>query len=334
MISLLITGSSGFIGSKLTRIAENTPGFDRILGIDCEDPPLRFSRARFIKADIRHPLLHNIIQSNNIDTIMHLAFALPPKHSALECHEMNIRGSMKLLHACRKSNVRRIILLSCSTVYGAHFDSPFYMTEEHQIRPVCGELSGQDKAEVEKIFLQFQEKNPATDVIIIRSAPICGSLQPSYLSPILNTGVSPHIMGFNPLVQVINEEDCLEVLKRAMSLKGRGIFNLVADGAIPLRKLIRIFGAYTAPVSQLALSVMTELLWNLKLTSISSEQLRFLKYQCTIDNSKIKKTFYFQPRFSTEESIIHLSRRKRIHTISQPDDFMQAGFITGEQEKQ
>lgn len=334
MKSILITGSSGYIGTRLTRLLETTPGFERILGIDIADPPRLFSRARYIKADIRHPLLQNILESNHVDTVVHLAFALPPKHNVAECHEMNVHGAMKLVHACRKTQVKKIIFLSCSTVYGAHFDSPFYVTEERQIRPIHGELSGQDKGEIENIFLQFQEKNAGIKVVIIRSAPICGSFRPSFLIPVLAAGVSPQVIGFNPLIQVIDHEDCLEVLKRFIQGENTGVYNLAADGAIPLKKMIRLSGIYSVPTSQVLLSTVTEILWNFKLTALSREQLLFFKYQNTIDNSKIKKELNFQPRFSTEESIIRLLRSKRTQNLSPRKETLQAGFLNGDQEQQ
>ena len=123
MQKILITGGAGYIGShiveKLVKTNANIfildnliTGFKRLIN----------KKAFFIKGDIGDfAKVKKIIIKNNINNIIHLAAHL--NISEAEKYKKkynlnNIKGTLKLIKACKNSNVRNIIFSSSCSVYG------------------------------------------------------------------------------------------------------------------------------------------------------------------------------------------------------------------------
>jgi len=140
-MKILLTGAAGFIGSHL---AERLCGRgDRVTGFDNFDPfyPREvkernlaglFSRKDFelVEGDLTDP--HDVDQAfevaGPVDTVVHLAALAgvrPSIASPGRYWNVNVNGTLHLLHACRERGVRRIVFASSSSVYGLDSDVPF-----------------------------------------------------------------------------------------------------------------------------------------------------------------------------------------------------------------
>ncbi len=140
---VLVTGADGFIGSHLVErlVAEgadvrafcvyNSRGS---LGwLDEADPAVRAALDVRL-GDIRDPRFVEAA-SEGIDTIFHLAalIAIPYSYVAPASFvETNVTGTLNVLEAARRANVRRVIQTSTSEVYGTPAVLP--ITEDHPLR--------------------------------------------------------------------------------------------------------------------------------------------------------------------------------------------------------
>ena len=121
--NILITGGAGYIGShiveKLVKTNANVFILDNLI---TGYKKLINKKAFFIKGDIGDfAKVKNIIIKNNINNIIHLAAHL--NISEAEKYKKkytlnNIKGTLKLIKACKNSNVRNIIFSSSCAVYG------------------------------------------------------------------------------------------------------------------------------------------------------------------------------------------------------------------------
>jgi NAD dependent epimerase/dehydratase len=138
-VSVLVTGADGFIGSHLVErlLAEgarvrafclyNSRGSAGWLDeLAAERPPeldLRFGDirdARFVEA-----------AALDVEVVFHLAalIAIPYSYAAPESFiDTNVRGTLNLLEAARRSGVRRVINTSTSEVYGSPETLPIVET--------------------------------------------------------------------------------------------------------------------------------------------------------------------------------------------------------------
>lgn len=101
-ITIGITGADGFIGRQLSRVLEG-------------------QSFKLIKYDLNNLDIRNEIDlSNEIDVLYHLAAINKPYFSKLnpaETFKANVLGTLNLLEAVRKSNIKKIIFTSSILVY-------------------------------------------------------------------------------------------------------------------------------------------------------------------------------------------------------------------------
>jgi UDP-glucuronate 4-epimerase len=135
---VLVTGGAGFIGSHLVKALADRG--DDVTIVDNFDPfyPERLKRrsldgrARLIEADIRdQDAMNRAFADARPEVVVHLA-ALAGVRPSLErpavYMDVNVRGTACLLEAARAAAVRRFLLGSSSSVYGAHAQAPFRET--------------------------------------------------------------------------------------------------------------------------------------------------------------------------------------------------------------
>jgi UDP-glucuronate 4-epimerase len=139
-MNYLVTGGAGFIGSHLVErlLAEG----HRVICLDnfddFYDPALKrrnltqaLKDPKFclVEGDLRdEDLLHKLFPEEKIEIVAHLAARAgvrPSIENPLLYADVNIRGTLNLLEACKKYKVRRVVFASSSSVYGNNLKVPF-----------------------------------------------------------------------------------------------------------------------------------------------------------------------------------------------------------------
>jgi UDP-glucose 4-epimerase len=121
--NILITGGAGYIGShiveQLVKTSSNVIILDNLVN---GYRKLINKKAKFINGDIKNIIkLTKIINDNKIDSIIHLAAYLnvsEAEKNKKAYYNNNIRGTLNLVHSCKKSKVRNIIFSSSCSIYG------------------------------------------------------------------------------------------------------------------------------------------------------------------------------------------------------------------------
>jgi UDP-glucose 4-epimerase len=60
--------------------------------------------------------------------------------------------------------------------------------------------------------------------------------------------VVPTVLGYDPLLQFVHEDDCVAAFERAVLLSRPGVYNVVGRGVAPLSTLLRNAGKRPLPV--------------------------------------------------------------------------------------
>src|ERR1041384_6515276 len=131
--SVLVTGVAGSFASlfarRLADLGEGA-GISKVVGIDTMLPPGDLGGVKFVRADIRTPVVGKVIAVEDIDAVVHLDVN-PSEQSRGRsgAKERNVIGTMQVLAAAQRSeSVRKVVLWSSTAVYGTSPKDPALFT--------------------------------------------------------------------------------------------------------------------------------------------------------------------------------------------------------------
>ncbi len=305
--TIFVTGVNTYIGSNLLKIFEKTKRYKNIIAVDYKRPSFTLKKAKFHKIDFTSPVadeeLFNLMRKERCDTLLHLNFLSNPSRSSGWAHELEVIGTLNVINAAQHYQPRKLIMRSSTMVYGALPDNPNFLTEEHPLR---GKHLGRfikDKIEADEMIQQFGRRYPKTIVTILRVGAILGPRVDSFITRYLSGWIVPHLMGFDPLLQFVHEEDVVRAFIKAIDEDHPGIFNIIADGVLPLSVVLNKTGRLQLPMFHPLAYPFVGLLWTLNLSSAPSGHLDFLRYIWVADGTKAMKQMGFKPKYSSMDAL-------------------------------
>jgi UDP-glucose 4-epimerase len=308
---ILVTGVASYWGSRLAARLVSDQEY-HVMGLDAEAPPSTIKGLDFIQADVRNPLLPDLLGAEGIETVCHLAFVdtLRPSETAFD---LNVMGTTKLLGACAQAGVRRVVLRSSTAVYGAHPSNPAFLTEEHSLRGSkrCGTI--RDLLEIETFCRGFRHRVPNLALTILRFASIVGPTADTPLIRFLKEPAAPSLLGFDPMMQVLHEDDAVEALRHAALHEAPGVFNIAAEEPLPLSRIRGLAGkTYLSVFHPFAY-------WGRSLFGGRAPQLDryvpiepdYLRYPWVADLARMREVLGFAPQYTAAETVSEFAERCR-----------------------
>ncbi len=313
-----LTGTAGFVGSSLLRELEKDDRYEKIIAFDLRRPPLDTKKTKFYRFDLTETLadskLLEIFEKEGVDTVVHAAFPISPPRDLSWAHELVSVGTMYVLDACASKKIKKLVVASTTEVYGAHATNPNFLTEEHPLRGGFKSRFLRDKIDAEIQVQKFAKKNPGTLVTILRPCSIAGPNVKNYKTTFLEQPAVLTVMGYDPLFQLVHEEDVIRAFKMSLEKDMPGIFNIVGEGLLPLSKILSLSGKIPVPVPAPLLYPAVQLLWYANILFAPASRLDFLKYLSVADGEKAKKAG-FRPKYSTKDALLSFIGAQRLREI-------------------
>jgi UDP-glucose 4-epimerase len=299
---VLVTGISRDIGRRFARAAAGDPAIDRVIGVDVVPPHGDIGDVSFVRADIRSPVIAKVLAKEDVDTVVHMSVIATPgstggRHTM---KELNVMGTMQLLAACQKSpTLKNLVVKSTTTTYGASSRDPAMFTEEMGPKRVPSAGYAKDVYEVEGYVRGFARRRPDVVVTTIRAANVIGPHVVSPITSYFRLPVIPRVLGFDPRMQFLHEDDLLDVLRHAAVSDVAGTFNVAGDGILMLSQAIRRLNKPTVSLPGFAVGRLGSVLRQARVADFSPEQLGFLTYGRGVDTTRMRQTLGFEPRYTT-----------------------------------
>ncbi len=179
-VCTLVTGGAGFIGSHLVDLLLQRG--NQVIAYDNFSPfypgkennvaqNLGRKRYRLVKADILD--YETLVQTmDGVDVVFHQAAQPGVRYSIehpLDCHQVNVTGTLNVLLAARESGVSKVVFASSSSVYGLPEQLP--ISEEHPTNPNSPYAAS--KLAAEKYCRVFHEVY-GLDVVMLRYFSVYG----------------------------------------------------------------------------------------------------------------------------------------------------------------
>ncbi|MDJ1133851.1 NAD-dependent epimerase/dehydratase family protein [Streptomyces iconiensis] len=310
---VLVTGAARQLAALFVRRIQRDPGVDRVIGVDAQPPQHRLGAAHFVQADIRQPAIGKVLAEYAVDTVVHMdvqGTPLDPRGgSRTSAKETNVIGAMQLLGACQKApSVRRLVVKSTTSVYGSAPRDPAVFDETTPAKALPSGGFAKDAVEVEGYVRGFARRRPDVAVTVLRFAHILGPAAESPLAAYFSLPVLPTVLGYDPRLQFVHEDDVTDVLRLAAGEPRNGAltagtFNIAGDGVLLLSQCARRLGCPTVPMLLPAIRWSRSVLRSVGATDFSPEQIRLLTHGRVVRTAHAREVLGFTPRHTTEETL-------------------------------
>jgi UDP-glucose 4-epimerase len=173
-----------------------------------------------------------------------------------------------------------------------------------------------DIVEVESYVRDFSLRQRDCTVTALRFSNVLGPLLQTPFQALFTLPVVPSVLGFDPRLQLLHEEDAIEVLYRATVEDHPGLFNVTGPGIVILSQAIKLMGKLNAPVippygGALALAVMRRF----GVLDWPAHLLRLIQYGRVVDIGKLEKEFGYTPRYTTRETVEDFAAKHKVRDL-------------------
>ncbi len=309
---VLITGAARQLNGRFARHLRKDPEVDRVVAVDSTPPLHPLGDAEFVRADVRRPAIATVLAEHAVDTVVHLDIQDAPASAAggrAAVKEVNVLGTLQLLGACQRiPSLRRIIVKSSTRIYGGGGADRAVFGEDAPPALPGGGGFARDVAEIEEYVRGFARRRPDVAVTVLRFADVLGPLGESQLAGYFRLPVLPTMLGYDPRLQFVHEDDVLDVLRRAVIAPDRpggltsGTFNVAGDGVLMLSQAARRIGRVTVPLLPPLAPWVGSGLRAFGVAGISAEQFRSLAHGRVVRTDRLREAMGGPLEYTTAEA--------------------------------
>ena len=313
---VLVTGVARWWGALVVQRLVEAPDVAEVIGIDVREPRYDLGRADYLKLDIRHSLIGKLVRAVGVDTVVHTltridSFDMDPARA----HEMNVIGTLNLLAGCagEGSPVRRFVLKSSGHVYGSRFDLPTGIREDHRLDINSRHQFVRDIVEVESYVSDFAVRNPSITILALRFANSLNPDEPQPLARYLDLEVVPTVIGYDPPLQLIHRDDCIDAVVLATRRGPGGAYNIAPPGNEPLSVLLDAAGKLHAPLlPPVGLGLAAFAIRRARVAFLSPQLLDLLRWGRTLSTTKAARELGFRATRDTRAAFEDFVQHRRV----------------------
>ncbi len=239
---VLITGAAGGLAGV---VVDQLASKYRLVGVDPRSLPEGMSfPGDFYRIDYRQRKMAELFRQHQFHALLHLG-RVPVTSRARKSvrYNLNVLGTRSLLELSQHHGVKNVIVFSTFHVYGAHQHNHLQITEDDPLRAsqIFAELS--DAVELDHVSSMFLLRNPEIRTVILRPVNVIGPRIQNQVTNLLRAARCPVLMGYDPMLQFIHENDIALAMKLALEGDKSGVYNVSGEGVIPWSHAIKAAGS-------------------------------------------------------------------------------------------
>lgn len=296
---MVVTGICGRLGRRLSRALHRRATVIGIDGVPFDDRPADIEHHEL---DLRSKRVRDVFRRDEVRAVVHLGVVHNPRSKPEQHHAFNVISMQRLLEYVEQFAIPKVVVLSSANVYGPRPDNPQFLREEAPLLAASRFSDIRDLVELDMTAQSFFWRNPRTETVILRPAHILGTVR-NAPSNYLRLKVVPTVLGFDPMMQVVHQDDVVRAILLALEPGIRGIFNLAGPPPVALSKAIQMLGRGTVPLPYSAARVMVDRMFRWHVTSFPAPELDFIRYVCMVDDSRARRTLGYAPAHDLMETL-------------------------------
>ena len=230
----LITGGSGYIGTRLVELLARRDDTEKIVIADVVPPRGGYRpKTEYERVDVRdRGAVHSALKRANPDVLVHLAFILNPVHDEGFMYDVDVNGTHNVLEAAAEAGIGQVLVTTSGVAYGAFPDNPEPITEDQPVRGVARFSYARDKTESDRIVQLWALQHPDVVTTIVRPCIVFGPNVDNYLVRLwTKQPITVDVGNLDGTIQFVHEDDVVDAISRLLLGRHAGQFNLVARGA-------------------------------------------------------------------------------------------------------
>jgi len=300
----VITGGSGYIGSRLVDLLERREDTEKIVICDVAAPKGYRPHTEYERLDVRdREAVRSVLERVRPDVLVHLAFILNPSHDEEFAYNVDVNGTHNVLEAADKVGTRQVLVTTSGVAYGAFPDNPVPLTEDDPVRGVAGFTYARDKTESDRLCQLWAATHPERVMTIVRPCIVFGPNVDNYLVRLWTKQPFAVDVGtMDRQIQFVHEDDVVEGITGLLLGRHAGAFNVAGDGLMTNRECAELIGT---PIRKMPLRVyrgLARVMWKLRQSEVPPGGIEFALHSWLLSNEKLKRTTGWSPRYTSRET--------------------------------
>jgi UDP-glucose 4-epimerase len=295
---VVIPGISGKIAQRVAKrlLAQG----HHVIGIDRRPWPEAPPEIELHPVDIRKRAAEDVFRRCHPEAVIHMATVT---HLAVQNEEqfrVNLASTRAVFEHAATYGIKAVVFVGRHTYYGAAADSPLFHTEDEPPVEVASFPELADLVAADLYAGSALWRHPKMRTAVLRMVYTLGPSHHGTLAGFLARPRVPTVLGFDPLFQLMHEDDAASAICLALEKEIRGVFNVAGPNALPFSMLIRAAGRTPVPLPEVLLRLA---LGHLGLPNLSPAALGHIKYPIVVDDKPFRAATGFHHAFSEDDAI-------------------------------
>jgi UDP-glucose 4-epimerase len=280
-----------------------------VLAVGDVEPKLEFA-SDFALVDVDRLEFADLLLGFAPTQVLHLGTLDRSSTVGAERSDRNIvLGAQALFGAiARCPDTRRVVVKSESAVYGIGPRQPSVATEGSPLSGRGDSRHQRRLRDLESFVATQADRHEGATYTVLRLAPIIGPDVGNDLSRYLALPAVPTLLGFDPRLQFLSQEDAVRLLVGALDVVHRGVLNAAAPGQLYLSRVLRLGRRIGQPLPKRGFRAARRGLAAAGI-HLSEADARLLQYGRVMDTSRAEGALGVAPELTCRQTVLALYRR-------------------------
>jgi nucleoside-diphosphate-sugar epimerase len=308
MSTVLVNGASSTLGRRIVDLLGSDPEVAAVVAVEADQLAAVPTGAVLVRRGELAGGRWAATLDGPLDVVV-LASTSGPDRDGSSVGGVDLDTATALLDAVAELDVRSVVVLSSAMVYGAWRDNPIPITETAVLRPNPGCRYAADKAELERVALEWADRT-GTPVAVLRpaltvSADTAGV---EWMESSLWHAPTARHGEADPPGQFLLTDDLARAVEHARRQRLGGPYNVAPDGWLAVERQVELSGRsgrlrIPAPI----VDAVASLRWTWRLTSTPPDVVPYTMHAWVVANDRLRSTGW-QPTATNDETFVAANR--------------------------